>query len=76
MDKLSIIERHIEVIREIEAVTNGNRLKTIHFYRDIAQKFNAYKHTGENRTSCVTWVADDFRICERTVWKALKFFEL
>lgn len=76
MGKLDLIESKMHLIREIEALSGDYMLKTVHYYRDIAQKYNAYIITKCTKCEAITWVSDDFDISESTVRRALKFFDM
>ena len=74
MDKIQIIDRLISAVSEFDSVCGGMKFGTVKKYRDYYHAVDAYIQQGIKKPEAITWVSDDFRVSEDTVYRALREF--
>lgn len=68
------IESVITALSDFERISKGAKFCTVRKYRDYFHAVNAYVLQGAKKPEAVTWVADDFRVSEDSVYRGLRFF--
>jgi len=65
----------MELLGKIELICGGLKVATLGRYRDVYLSYQYQKTQGTKKTDAITWVSDEYRISERYVYDAIKFFE-
>ncbi len=71
---LKIINKHYNVIVELNKACNGIKLDTLIVYRSIYLTYTGYIEQGAKEADAVTWTSEDISTSEATVYRALRFF--
>ena len=75
MDKLSILLKQMDTVKELEKTCEGLKLYTVQKYINYYYNVNAYTRQGVRKSEAITWTADEFKTTERQIYRALAFFD-
>lgn len=72
--EIEAISKYIESLQAVELLCRGVKISTLRKYRDYYFAVDAYIRQGATKTEAITWTADDFQVCESSVYRGLGFF--